>query len=219
LSGFTLPATAVENVRWHYWSLDYQSRAETTNQSAFSSLLFDREARERGMKLFAADQIEILSGERERRAREFLRNVTGQDFSRQSQWYEFLSDLRQKTPWYISRANADRLVAYIRLGPPFHVSLDGLREETGVNLAAIDDYLAWLEDPRNTRNEDWQTAYDLVADLPQDIDPLRNARDAMQALKRLTGQSFESPQQWIQWWSANKSNLVLSPEGNQLVGR
>jgi len=33
----------------------------------------------------------------------------------------------------------------------------------------------------------------------------------------ITGKNFDSPEEWVQWWHANRSNVVLSPDGLKLV--
>lgn len=36
-------------------------------------------------------------------------------------------------------------------------------------------------------------------------------------LKQLTRNTFDSPQQWVQWWHDNRGNVVLSEDGRTLV--
>jgi hypothetical protein len=35
----------------------------------------------------------------------------------------------------------------------------------------------------------------------------------------MTGQDFVSPEEWVRWWQANHSNLVLSEDGLKLVSK
>jgi hypothetical protein len=52
-----------------------------------------REPRLRALKLYAADTIQILTGERERRVREYLHDLTGVDFAGRREWKEYFSKL------------------------------------------------------------------------------------------------------------------------------
>jgi hypothetical protein len=36
-------------------------------------------------------------------------------------------------------------------------------------------------------------------------------------LKLLTGNTFDSPQQWAQWWHDNRASIALSEDGRMLV--
>ena len=42
-------------------------------------------------------------------------------------------------------------------------------------------------------------------------------RLALDWLKLITDQTFDSPEQWVQWWQKNHSNLILSADGRKLV--
>ena len=38
-----------------------------------------------------------------------------------------------------------------------------------------------------------------------------------QRLELMTGLTFKDPKEWFDWWSKNKNNLVLSPNGRYLI--
>jgi hypothetical protein len=38
-------------------------------------------------------------------------------------------------------------------------------------------------------------------------------------LKLITDETFDSPEQWVQWWQMNHANLILSADGRKLVSK
>jgi hypothetical protein len=44
-------------------------------------------------------------------------------------------------------------------------------------------------------------------------------KSALIWLNLMTGKSFDSPEDWEQWWQANRANLVLSADGLELGSR
>jgi len=72
-----------------------------------------------------------------------------------------------------------------------------------------------LQNPDNTRFEEWENAATVfvVYDAPE----LSTHHTALAWLKMITGKNFDSPEEWVQWWHANRSNVVLSPDGLKLV--
>jgi len=85
--------TAVETFRVHSYLADSQSASGKVEEltGSFHAALVDREARLRGLKLAAADFIDVLNGERERRARGFLESVTGKRLATKAEWENFFS--------------------------------------------------------------------------------------------------------------------------------
>jgi hypothetical protein len=185
----------------------------------------DLEARLRGLNLFLADSIEVLTGERQRRAIEFLHNLTGTYFATKVGWGNYLDQISNTNPWRMSRFVGQTTAAAIlahtyRPGYEADFVLD-LRKRTGQNYATLGDFVPWLENPENTRRDEWDRANILVDDLCIDEGDtsFRCPRRTMASLRALTGKTFISPEMWVQWWRENRSNLVLSDDGRMLVAK
>ena len=186
-----------------------------------ASVVHDREARLLGLKLYVADSIEILTGERQRRAREFLRNLTGSDFETEDEWRKYFDKIRPTNPWQMSLIEAQNWVSLIhrtRNTAQEAKTLAGLQERTGLNYANLEDFVPWLENPENTRSIDWEKASAMIGDLCIDDNgqmhcPIRT----LAILKQLTGKTFDLPQEWVHWWQDNRANVVLSGDGRTLV--
>jgi hypothetical protein len=181
----------------------------------------DREERLRGLKLAAADHIAILSGKRDRDAREFLERLTGQNFATKLEWQNFFAG-NPPAPWNMSRDAAQGWIGLIHLygqTEPYHTRyVVSLREATGLNYFAPEDYIPWLQNPDNSRQQEWLKARDLVGDL-MDTNPLATLRQAMSVLKLITDQAFDSPETWVKWWQENHSTVSLSTNGRKLTVR
>jgi len=185
------------------------------------SVLHDREARLLGLKLYVADSIEILTGERQRRAREFLRNMTGSDFETEDEWRKALDKIRPANTPHMSLIEAQDLVSWIyrtRNTAREATTLAGLQKRTGLNYANLEDFVTWLENPENTRSNDWEKASGMIGDLclhdnGQISCPIRTRS----IMEELTGKTFASPDEWVQWWHDNRTNVVLSGDGRTLV--
>jgi hypothetical protein len=185
------------------------------------AVLNDREARLRGLKLYVDDSIEILTGEQQRRAHEFLHNMIGSDFETEDAWRKALDQMRPTHPWHMSVIEAQNWVSLIdrtKNTAREATTLAGLRERTGVNYANLEDFVPWLENPENTRSGDWEKASLMVGDLCIDDNgqmhcPIRT----LSILKQLTGKTFDSPEQWVQWWHDNRAKVALSGDGRTLV--
>ena len=63
--------------------------------------------------------------------------------------------------------------------------VEKLWEATGLTYS-----IPWLENPENTRQDEWRRARDLVADL-QGTDPRYALDHAMSVLRMITGQSLQ----------------------------
>jgi hypothetical protein len=100
------PASAVENIRADPSLLSDDPRTHGAE-------LFDRAARVRGLMLRAADEIDVLTGERARRARERLRLLVDRDFSTTAEWRSFLAQDPPPSRWRISRVEAQDWIADI----------------------------------------------------------------------------------------------------------
>jgi hypothetical protein len=95
------------------------------------------------------------------------------------------------------------------------------REEWQKFFAQIPRPYPWrmtLQNPENTLGEEWEKGEKILAayDGPEPFSPKRLA---LEWLKLLTDQTFDSPEQWVQWWEKNHSKLVLSADGRKLVTR
>jgi len=66
------------------------------------------------LKLYLADSMEVLTGERQRRTREFLRNITKRDFATENEWQNALDQIRSTNPWQMSVFEAQDRVSLIR---------------------------------------------------------------------------------------------------------
>jgi len=185
------------------------------------AVLNDREARLQGLKLYVADSIEILTGERQRHAHDFLRNLTGSDFETEDEWRKALDQIRPANTPHMSLFEAQDWVSLIhrtRNTTREAKTLEGLQKRTGLNYANLQDFVPWLENPENTRSNDWEKASGMIGDLCFDDNgqihcPIRT----LAILKELTGKTFDSPEEWVQWWRNNRAIVVLSGDGRTLV--
>ncbi len=186
----------------------------------FRSLTFDREARFRALKLYAADNIQILTGERERRVREFLHDLTGESFSAEAEWKKFFAREPRQNPWIMSRTGAQNWIA--RFHQYGYLDVPALQRETGLTYSDPAEFIAWLDNPANTRREEWARAEGLVGDAYDGHElnsPVSHKVWAMVWLKDVTDQTLDSPEKWVQWWQENHSNLILSADGRKLVSK
>jgi len=160
--------SVVERIRnrgpvWFYWS-DFQ----VNDVGLFGSATFDREAKLRGLKLFVADSIEVLTGDRQRRTREYLLRLTGKEYTTEGEWYGALHAVRFNDPRYNESQKATGMVADLCLRP-----------QSGIHCPVA----------------------------------------ALKVLKELTGNTFDSPEQWVQWWRNNARRIELSRDGRTLLTR
>ncbi len=185
------------------------------------AVLHDREARLLGLKFYVANSIEILTGERQRRVRQFLRNMTGSDFETEDEWRKALDRIRPTNPWQMSPIEAQDWVSLIhrtRNTTREPITLAGLQKRTGLNYANLEDFVPWLENPENTRLRDWEKASAMIGDLCLDDNgQIHCPIGTLAILKQLTGNTFDSPEQWVQWWHDNRAKVVLSGDGRTLV--
>ena len=213
--------TAVETFRVHSYLASSQMASGKVEEltGSFHAALYDREARLRGLKLAAGDFIDVLNGERERRAREFLESVTGKRFATKAEWENFFSG-NPPPPWTMNRASAQEWIGLIGLygqTEPYRTRyVEKLREATGLTYSTPEEFIPWLENPENTRQDEWRRARDLLGDL-QGTDPRYGLDHAMSVLRMITGQSFGSSENWIEWWQAKRTRLILSTDGAKLV--
>jgi len=132
----------------------------------YGSAVLDPEARLRGLKLYVADSVDVLLGERQRRIHDYLVSLTGKDYATAEEWTRALNQVRGN-------------------------------------------------DPRFTT---WQNATVMVVDLClEDHGAIHCPRQTLKTLKLLTGNTFDSPQQWAQWWHDNRASIALSEDGRMLV--
>jgi hypothetical protein len=185
------------------------------------AVLNDREARLQGLKLYVADSIEILTGERQRRVHEFLRSMTGTDFETEDEWRKALDQIRPTNPWQMSPIEAQdsaSLIQRTKNTARAATTLAGLQKRTGLDYANLEDFIPWLENPENARSSDWEKASAMIGDLCiKDNGQMHCPIRTLAILKQLTGKAFDSPQEWVQWWHDNRTNVALSDDGRTLV--
>jgi hypothetical protein len=178
----------------------------------------------RGLKLDAASCIEVVTGEQQRRVQENLHKSMGGDFSTYAEWRDFFAQSPRQNPWRVKRSQAEALVARLqqdRSSPyskeKYQVGM--LQGETGLSYSRVDDFIEWLQNPRNTRYEECGNAGAVFGSAYDDSELLQRHKNALVWLKMITGQTFDSPEEWVRWWQANRSNLVLSEYGLKLVSK
>ena len=215
------PVSAVEYIRQQPHALDPEIETGKIEGGTLRAVLLDREVRLRGLKLAAGDWIEVLAGARARVAKEFLERVIGKQFATKVEWLNFMGQSMPPVPWGRSRASAQEMVALIRLygdTEPYRGRyVEDLRKETGLNYSNPEEFIPWLQNAENTRQEEWQKARELANDLYDDRNPHAGDSLPMGWLKSMTDQSFDSPEEWAQWWQNNHANLTLSADGRKLV--
>jgi hypothetical protein len=218
----TVP-TAVERIREAPYLIDSgeELRGTDRDSNVFRAALFDREARLRGLKLAAGDWIDVVTGERERVARESLGRLFGTERSTRAEWESVLDVNRSRVPWRMSRFEARQWVALIhRYGgnDPYRTRyVKALREQTGLNHSTPEEFIPWLETPENTRGDEWLKARDHVNALPDEQNRDNTTSRAMTRLTGITDRAFDSPEAWAIWWRVHRSTLTLSEDGRRLV--
>ena len=185
------------------------------------SLYGDPEARLRGLKLDAAGCIEIVTGEQQRRVQEYLHKVIGGDFSTYTEWREFFAQRPRENPWNVKRQEVAGFIELLQQDRRYpgaeKAQVRFLQSKTGLNYSSADDFIEWLQNPENTRYEEWEKAGTVFG--VYDDRELHRQKSALIWLKMMTGQDFVSPEEWVRWWQANHSNLVLSEDGLKLVSK
>lgn len=188
----------------------------------FTALYFDREARFRELRLDVADLIAILSGEQQRRIQEYLHSHFKEDFSTKEEWEKFFAQTPRPHPWHMTRSKAQEWIGMLQVygdKPAFRFqSVANLRAETGLNYSNLEDFMVWLQNPENTLGEEWDKGEKILAAY-DGAEPFSNRRLALDWLKLITDQTFDSPEDWVQWWQQNHSNLVLSADGRKLASK
>lgn len=214
-----VPASANESVRQSPWLFDPHG----LRFPGFHSLFLDREARLRALKLRAADLIQILTGERDRRVREYLHNLIGGDFATQRDWWDYFYRLPLPPCSGPDCApSLSQLDDVYQRTPPDPNLWDPRYQQATLEVirSRHDDFLPWLQRPENRLLFEWATARNLIfeiSDPRQNTDPVSQKNSAMYWLKETTNQSFDSPEKWVQWWQDNRSLLALSDDGLKLV--
>lgn len=181
----------------------------------------DPEARLRGMKSDIVSCIEIVTGEQQRRVQEYLHKVIGGTFSTYTEWREFFAQSPRQNPWNVKRKEVPGWIDLLQQDRGFpgveKTQVRILQSKTGLNYSSADDFIEWLQNPENTRYEEWEKASTVfgVYDDPE----LHRHKSALIWLKMMTGKNFDSPEEWERWWQANRSNLVVSADGLKLVSK
>jgi hypothetical protein len=220
-----VPASASESVRQSPWLFDPDLMVGHPSFPGFNSLFLDREARLRALKLYAANLIQILTGERARRVRQYLHGLTGGDFETSRDWWDYFS----KLPLPPCRGS-DCPLGLMELGdlygrtPPDPTLWDARSQQEVAQAirARHNDFLPWLQRPENVHYAEWAKARSLTFEAydERQLQDVFSRRDtAMDGMKNTTGQSFDSPEKWVRWWQENRSNLILSADGRKLVSK
>lgn len=190
------------------------------SQDTMLSSYCDREARLRGLKLYVTEGIEILTGRRQSRVLDFLRHVTGKDFDTGSEWYNALQQLETQNPWQISPFFAHESVLNIYRNKNTSreaYTLSDLRQRTGLDYSQLEDFIPWLENPENTRGDELEKAKIMVSEICLPDIGTHCSRVTLDTLQQLTGKTFASPEDWEQWWSDERENVILSADGRTLI--
>jgi len=206
------PTSASKTVRQAPWLFGPDLLSGRPSFPGFHSLFLDRDARHRALKLYAADNIQVLTGERARRVREYLHGLTGVDFATERERSEYFSKLPPSPcihdgdcPW-----NLTELDAHYWRTPPDPSLWDATLPQ--VIRPRPDDFIPWLQRPESEHYAELTKARDL------DIEVNEERRiTAVSWLKNTTDQSFDSPETWVRWWQENHSALILSEDGLKLV--
>jgi hypothetical protein len=181
----------------------------------------DPEARSRGLKLDAAGSIQIMTGEQQRRIQEYLHNMIGGDFSTYDEWRNFFAQSPRQNPWNVKRKEVtgwiDLLQGDRSIPAKEETQIRMLQAKTGLSYSNADDFIQWLRNPENTRYEEWEKASTVFA--VYDDPELHRSKSASIWLKMITDQDFDSPEEWVRWWQANRSNLILSEDGLKLISK
>ncbi len=212
-------SSPVEEIHLHSNSLDFPATDKLDPQQGGRLKWYDREDRLRGLKLASETNIAILSGERDRNARAYLQNLTGQNFVTQAEWQSYFVD-NPHAPWNMTRVAAEGWIGLIHLygrTEPYHSRyVKSLAELTGLSYAEPEDYISWLKEPSNARQDEWLKARDMIYDL--DTSNSRATQNSSTGfLKLITDQTFEQPQEWVHWWQTNHALLILNSDGRKLT--
>jgi hypothetical protein len=205
------------------WVFAPKSVGDVSSNPEVNALYFDDEARSREMKLNVADLIVIVSGEQQRRIQEYLHSRFNQDFSTGEEWQKFFAQIPRPHPWRMTRVEAQEWVGSLQVHgnkPVFRdQSVRNLQFKTGLTYSQMEDFMVWLQNPENTLGEEWDKGEEVVRAAYDGPEPFSSKRLALDWLKLITDQTFDSSEQWVQWWQKNHSNLILSADGRKLVGK
>jgi hypothetical protein len=174
----------------------------------------DREARARALKLDAAACIEIVTGEQQRRVQKYLHDMVGQDFSIWTEWKAFFDQIPRPNPWQLRREDAENWANILKAQPNLFRSFQG---GTGTSFSSADEFIQWLQDPKNARYDEWERAEAVFAAVGDGPDLARSRQPAIDWLKAITKERFDSAEACEQWWRENHANLELSDDGQFLV--
>ena len=205
------------------WFFGPKPVGDVSSNPELNALYFDDEARSREMKLDVAYLIVILSGEQQRRIQEYLHNRFKEDFSTKEEWQKFFSQIPRPYPWRMTRSEAQEWIGLLQAygdKPAFRAqSVRNLQAKTGMSYSSQEDFMVWLQNPENTLGEEWSRGEQVVRAAYDTPEPFSTKRIALEWLKLMTDQTFDSPDDWAQWWQKNHSNLTLSADGRKLVSK
>jgi len=205
------------------WVFGPKPVGDVSTYPELNALYFDDEARSREMKLNVAYLIVILLGEQQRRIQEYLRNRFKQDFSTQEEWQKFFAQIPRPYPWRMTRSEAQEWIGLLQAyGDKLAFraqSVRNLQAKTGMSYSSLEDFMIWLQNPENTLGEEWEKGEKIVGAAYDTPEPFSTKRLALDWLKLITDQTFDSPEQWVQWWQMNHANLIVSADGRKLVSK
>jgi hypothetical protein len=152
-----------------------------------------------------------------------LRTATGQRFETADAYIRWLSDPDhiahapnpQEAQWWLVYLKAIR--PRLEKDPDVRRPLEQL---TGEQYDDAGDYVRWLQNPDNVlgarRREIEFLVFREVYDRDDDV---RRAIDEDNGLRAVTWQRFSTVTEWLEWWQANSTRLVLSDDGSHLIVR
>jgi len=205
------------------WVFSPKPVGDVSTYPELSALYFDNEARSREIKLDVADLIVIVSGEQQRRIEEYLHSWFNQDFSTKEEWQKFFAQIPRPHPWRMTRSKAQEWIGLLQAygdKPAFRAqSVSNLQSETGLNYSSLEDFMIWLQNPENTLGEEWGKGDKVVGAAYETPEPFSTKHLASEWLKLMTDKTFDSPDDWVQWWQKNHASLILSADGRKLVSK
>ena len=208
---------------YELWVFGPEPIGDISNHPEVNALYFDDEARSWEMRLDVADLIAIASGEQQRRIDEYLHGQFNKDFSTKEEWQKFFAQIPRPHPWRLTRSKAEEWVSLLKVwgDKPFFrdQSVRNLQAETGLSYSSLEDFMIWLQNPENALGEEWAKGEKVVRAAYDTPEPFSTKRIALGWLNLMTDQTFDSPEQWVQWWQVNHKNLILSADGRKLVSK
>lgn len=117
------------------------------------SAVVDPEARLRGLKLYVADSVDVLRGERQRHIHDYLVSLTGKDYATAEEWMQALNQPRGNDPRFTAWQNATVMVVDLCLEDHGAIhcptqTLKTLKLLTGKTFDSPQQWERWWRDNR-----------------------------------------------------------------------